>query len=290
MPLSGRATFEQGNVPSRAVAPSSPSVAAPASSPRLRIGAETENELAAAWRRGDRAAGRRLVEACLPFVMTIALEYRRWGVPLDDLLQEGCIGLLKAIDRFDPERGCRLATYAAYWIRAEIREHVVRGYRIVRLGTSKAERRALRIYRKTREQDPAALARLSGLSEERTTELLPMLTARDVSLDAVSPWTGNAAKDRIAVAAPNPEDAACAAAERDVLQRALASTMRDLSPRERRIVKKRWLTDSPVTLEELGQEFGVSKERVRQLEERTRNRVRARIEEIAGETALSLSA
>src|SRR5581483_8091630 len=102
---------------------------------------EAERDLAQRYRKGDRAAGQRLVEACLPFVMTIALEYRRWGVPMEDIVQEGNIGLLKAAERFDPERGCRLATYAAYWIRAEIREYVARGYRIVRLGSSKSERR-----------------------------------------------------------------------------------------------------------------------------------------------------
>src|SRR5678816_4267079 len=99
---------------------------------------EVERELAAQYKSGDRRAGRRLIEACLPFVMTIALEYRRWGLPLEDIVQEGNIGLLKAADRFDPTRGCRLATYAAYWIRAEIREYVVRDYRICLLYTSDA--------------------------------------------------------------------------------------------------------------------------------------------------------
>lgn len=244
---------------------------------------EAERELAIRWRSGDRDAGRRLIEACLPFVMTIALEYRRWGLPMEDIVQEGNIGLLKAAERFDPERGCRLATYAAYWIRAEIREHVARGYRIVRLGSSKSERRALRIYRKTHEKDPAVLAELSGLSEERAAELLPLLMARDVSLERPPTDDGVAPLERLASSEHTPEEEACDADERANLTRALSQVVSELSPRERRIVHQRWLTESPLTLEQLGVAFGVSKERVRQIEERAKKRMRARIEEITRE-------
>src|SRR4029078_5319417 len=145
---------------------------------------DAERELARRWSAGDQFAGSQLVEACLPFVVSIALEYRRWGVPLEDIIQQGNLGLLKAAAKFDTKKECRLATYAAYWIRAEIREYVVRAFRVVRLGTTKGERRALRTYRKTKNTDPSALAEASGLSEERVTLLLPLLTGREVSLDA----------------------------------------------------------------------------------------------------------
>ncbi len=250
-------------------------------SDQVTLNPEQEQDLALRWRAGDHEAGRKMIEACLPFVMTIALEYRRWGLPLEDIVQEGNIGLLKAADRFDPSRGCRLATYAAYWIRAEIREYVARGYRIVRLGSSKSERRALRAYRRTREKNPAALAQLSGLTQERAAELLPLLMARDVSLEA-SPDDGFAPMDRIASSIPSPEDNAAESDERALLSKALKQVVSELSPREQRIVTERWLTESPVTLEELGTSFGVSKERVRQLEERAKKRMRARIEEITG--------
>src|SRR6516162_8885697 len=92
---------------------------------------EAERALARRWRAGDKRAGDRLVTACLPFVISIALEYRRWGVPLEDIVQQGNIGLLRAASKFDLDRECRLATYAAYWIRAEIRDYVVRAYRVV---------------------------------------------------------------------------------------------------------------------------------------------------------------
>jgi RNA polymerase sigma-32 factor len=251
-------------------------------STRVTLPAARERELAARWREGDQEAGRLLVEACLPFVITIAFEYRRWGLHLEDIVQEGNIGLLKAAARFDPDRGCRLATYAAYWIRAEIREYVVRDYRIVRLGSSKSERRALRIYRRTRERSPEVLAAESGLSEERARALLPLLVARDVSLDHV-PSEGQAPVERLASNGRTPEEEACLADERSRLHDALEQVVSELSPRERRIVKWRWLTETPMTLEQIGQSFGVSKERVRQIEERAKKRMRARIEELTRE-------
>jgi len=153
---------------------------------------ETERELARRWRDGDQKAGAQIVEACLPFVVSIALEYRRWGVPLEDIVQQGNLGLLKAAQKFDVKKECRLATYASYWIRAEIREYVVRAFRVVRLGTTKGERRALRAYRRTKNADPAALAKLSGLPEERVRLLLPLLSAREASLDAASVDGGGA--------------------------------------------------------------------------------------------------
>jgi RNA polymerase sigma-32 factor len=250
-------------------------------SSRKALSPELERELVLKWRAGDRDAGRRLIEACLPFVMTIALEYRRWGLPLEDIVQEGNIGLMKAADRFDPERGCRLVTYAAYWVRAEIRDHVVRGYRIVRLGASKPERRALRIYRKTRERDPEALAEASGISVHRAEALMPLLSARDVRLDDRTP-EGGAALDRLASPIPTPEDEIATAEQKTRVEDALTLAVDELPPREREIMRSRWLTETPETLEEVGHRFGISKERVRQLEERAKRRVRERVEALVG--------
>lgn len=253
---------------------------------REQLTPEAERDLACRFRSGDRDAGRRLIEACLPFVVAIALEYRRWGIPMEDIVQEGNIGLLKAADRFDPDRGCRLATYSAYWIRAEIREHVVRSYRIVRLGSSKSERRALRAYRRTREHDPEVLSRMSGLSTEKVGALLPLLMARDVSLDRALTPDGVTPGERLASTARSPEEEACLTDERERMHAALVTVLAELSPRERRIMKRRWLTENPVTLEALGIDFGVSKERVRQLEVRAKRRMRLRIAEITREPEL----
>lgn len=241
------------------------------------LSAEEERELARRLHAGDRKAGDRLVRVNLPFVITIAREYRRWGVPLEDLVQQGNLGLLKAVARFDPERKCRLVTYAAYWIRAEIREYVVRGYRMVRLGTTKGERRALRAYRKTGEGDPVRLAELSGLKPESVERLLPVLSARDVSLDEVH-GAGGAVVDRLPSSEPTPEDAACARNRHAKTRGLVDKALRDMDPRDRAILRARLLRETPVTLESLGQRFGISKERVRQLEERIKGQVRTRLE------------
>jgi RNA polymerase sigma-32 factor len=239
----------------------------------------TERDLARRWRAGDKRAGETIVRACLPFVISIALEYRRWGIPLEDIVQQGNLGLLRAAGKFDPERDCRLATYAAYWIRAEIRDYVVRSYRVVRLGTTKAERRALRAYRKTRESDPAALAAASGMTRAKAELLLPLLSGREASLDARTDERG-AMIDRLAGASPTPEDEASAHERRGRAQSAVVEALRGLSERERMIVRERLMADEPPTLQELGQRLGVSKERVRQLEERARLKLRARLEEM----------
>jgi RNA polymerase sigma-32 factor len=235
---------------------------------------ETERTLAAEWLAGDADAGRRIIEACLPFVISIALEYRRWGVPLEDIIQQGNLGLLRAAKKFDLAKDCRLATYAAYWIRAEIREYVVRAFRVVRLGTTKSERRALRAYRTTGETDPAKLAEVSGLTVERATMLLPLLAARESSLDASTPDLAPSI-ERLASHDPSPEDDSCAHETRVHAEAAVAKALATLSEREQMIVRERMMSEEPITLEKLGVQLGVSKERVRQIEVRARGKLRA---------------
>src|SRR5439155_205697 len=193
-------------------------------------------------------AGDRLIQSCLPFVLMIAREYRCWGVPMEDIVQQGNLGLLKAAARFDPDRECRLVTYAAYWVRAEIREHVVRSYRMVRLGTTKGERRALRVYRRTRETDPDRLAELSGLSRAAIDRLLPLLLARDTSADHPGA-SGVAPLDRLASSDPTPEERAMSDETRQRTRVELDAFLRELPSRERTILRSRLLHDDPVTLE-----------------------------------------
>jgi RNA polymerase sigma-32 factor len=232
-----------------------------------------ERELARRWQAGDRAAGDKLIRASLPFVIAIALEYRQWGTPIEDLIQQGNLGLLKAAHKFDTGRDCRLVTYAVYWIRAEIREYVVRAYRVVRIGTTKGERRAMRIYRRTREEDPEKLSLASGLPLEQVKRLMPMLRARDLSLD-VSYDGETPAIDRVADAAIGPEEAVSRAGERASAKLRVTRAIASLPEREALIIRERLLVDEPCTLEALGQRLGISKERVRQLEERARKRLR----------------
>ncbi len=237
---------------------------------------EVERDLARRWRAGDTRAGETIVQACLPFVISIALEYRRWGVALEDVIQQGNVGLLRAAKKFDPDKDTRLATYAAYWIRAEIREYVVRAFRVVRLGTTKAERKALRAYRTSKDANTAELARVSGLSEERIERLMPVLAGHEVSLDA-SVADSPRISDRIPSLTPSPEDEVSSHEEKDIAVQAVTDALVTLSDRERFIVEQRMMTDDPPTLQELGERLGVSKERVRQLEERAKDKLRSRL-------------
>ena len=246
-----------------------------------KLTAEDERALARRYRAGEPRAGDKLIGACLPFVLMIAREYRCWGVALDDLVQQGNLGLLKAVIRFDPERECRLVTYAAYWVRAEIREHVMRNYRMVRLGTTKGERRALRAYRRTHEADPERLAALSGLKPEAAERLLPLLAAYDTSADQPNA-RGVVPLDRLASPDATPEDQVIDRETRRKMLAEVAAFLGEIPERERSILRLRRLSDVPVTLERLGRRFGISKERVRQLEERTIDKLRARLLSCSG--------
>jgi len=246
---------------------------------------QTELELAEKWRAGDERAGVVLVESSLPFVIRVAREYQRWGVPLEDLVQQGNLGLLRAAAKFDPEKKCRLVTYAAYWIRAEIRDYVVRSYRIVRLGATRTERRAIRAFRREGVEDAEELANLSGMPLARAKKLWPLLGSGDVSLDASyagRPTPMERLEDDFA---PDPEveleRERTIASVRDRLDDALAT----LSDRERLIVQSRMIDEDPRTLEDIGNELGVSKERVRQLEARAKRKLQAVFADLAPQAA-----
>jgi RNA polymerase sigma-32 factor len=242
---------------------------------------DTERELARAYRAGDRAAGDKLISACLPFVVRIAVEYRRWGVPLEDVVQQGALGLLRAAEKYDADKDVRLITYAVYWIRAEIRDYLVRSYRIVRLGTTRSERRALRAYRREGVETVAELAARSGMPMARCEKLWPILAHLDTSLDQSFDDGRGPVVERMAGMIPSPEDVALARREHESARTAVRCAMRRLDKRERRIVQARFLSEDPRTLEELGKELGVSKERVRQLEVRVRDKLRSALSELA---------
>jgi RNA polymerase sigma-32 factor len=242
------------------------------------LDAETEHELAVAWLAGDQRAGERLVEASLPFVIRVAKEYRRWGIPMEDLIQQGNLGLLKAASKFDPDQGCRLITYAVYWIRAEIRDYVVRSYRIVRLGSTRTERKAMRAYRREGIESVEQLVEVSGMPLARAKKLWPILTQRDFALDAATDERGPAV-DRLEDRSDSPEETFAREERIQGVRAKLGAALDLLSDRERRIIEERLLSDEPRTLESLGKEMGVSKERVRQLEARARGKLRGALAE-----------
>lgn len=245
-----------------------------------RLNPDEERVLAERWQAGDRAAGDQLIKSCLSLVVAIAIEYRRWGISLEDIIQQGNVGLLKAIRKFDPTRGVRLATYASYWIRADIREFVVNAYRVVRIGTTKAERRALRAYRTSQARDVDSLAEVSGLSRERVEMILPLLASREASLDVEIGDSGTAFSDMLFSNDPSPEDAVSEDEIKSFAQGHVAEALTHLSDRERMIIEERFFTEEPPSLQELGDRMGISKERVRQLEERARKKLQRELSSV----------
>jgi len=240
--------------------------------------ADDEIELARRWRAGDHRAGAELIESSLPFVIKVAKEYRRWGIPMEDLIQQGNLGLLKAAAKFDPDQGCRLITYAVYWIRAEIREYVVRAYRIVRLGSTRTERKAMRLYRRESITSVEELVAHSGMPLARAKKLWPILTQRDFALDATTDERGPAV-DRLCDACATPEETLTRKEQIHGVRAKLGAALETLSERERSIIEQRLLTEEPRTLASIGEDLGVSKERVRQLQARACGKLRDALSE-----------
>jgi RNA polymerase sigma-32 factor len=243
-----------------------------------------ERALARRWRAlNDPKALARLVEAHLGLVIRIAMEFRHSGPSMEDLIQEGNLGLTIAARRFDPNRATRLATYATYWIRACMLEHVVRSHGPVRIGTTRSQRKiffGLGRARRKLEQggtaaDSEALASELGVLEEDVQAMTPRLTGRDISLDAP-----RGVDDRRSVGAtlaedaPNPEDMVAGVQEDDHRKVTLFEGLKVLDTRERAIIRARHMRQRPATLAALGKKFGISRERVRQLELRAKAKLR----------------
>jgi RNA polymerase sigma-32 factor len=243
-----------------------------------------ERLLAQRWRRdGDQRAASLLVTGNLRFVVKIAFEYRTYGLRLLDLIQEGNLGLLVAVDRFDPERGVRLTTYAVWWIRAYIQEYIRRSWSLVRFGTTRAEQRCFYRLRRERQRlerqggraDPERLARALGVRTDELEMIESRITRRDLSLDDPAYLdTDETRGDRIADERPGPESTLAAEELSAEARRRVRDALDTLDARERTILCRRYLTSKPATLKELGAAFGISRERVRQLEARAKAKLR----------------
>jgi RNA polymerase sigma-32 factor len=229
-----------------------------------------------------------LVRAHLGLVIRIAWEFRNAGPSMADLIQEGNVGLTIAARRFDPSRSTRLATYATYWIRACMMDHVVRTHGPVRIGTTRTQRRIYfgfgkarrRLEQEGRTVTMAELAAELGVDLAELEAMAPRLRGRDLYLDEPhESEEGPPLAYALPCPGPTPEEI-CDEREEELRQRRLLQqALRKLDPRERDILAARHLTERPVTLQQLGRRFGLSRERVRQLEARAKQRVR----ELCGE-------
>jgi RNA polymerase sigma-32 factor len=243
------------------------------------ISREEEHELAVRWReRGDLEAARRLVLANLRLVVKIAMDYRRAWTSTLDLIQEGNLGLLQATHRFDPYRGVKLSSYAAYWIRAYILKYILDNIRMVRLGKTRAERKLFfRLNKERRELErrgfepgPKLLAERLGVSERDVTDMQQRLSEPELALNAPVRRDGSSAElgDFVAGSGTTAEQDVGDAQMRRVFMDRVREFAKELDDRDRRILEERILSEEPRTLQELGEAFGVTRERVRQLEAR----------------------
>jgi len=237
---------------------------------------EEEHALAVRYHEeGDLEAAHRLICANLRFVVKIANEYRSYGLRLADLVQEGNIGLMMAVKKFDPQRGLRLITYAVWWIRATIQSYILRSWSLVKIGTTQAQKKLFYKLGQTR----AALQRLAGgdgtaeiaaelsVRSEEVEEMTMRMAARDTSLDLeLTEGEGYSLLDTLADERPSQEEVLMRSQEEALLSGRVKNALSGLNDRERRIVHDRILCDAPRTLQELADDYGISRERIRQLE------------------------
>jgi RNA polymerase sigma-32 factor len=239
---------------------------------------EEELELARRLRdHNDLDAARKLVLSHLRFVVHIARGYTGYGLPVGDLIQEGNVGLMKAVRRFDPDIGVRLVSFAVHWIRAEIHEYVLRNWRLVKIATTKAQRKLffnLRKFKKNlgwlTESETKAIAADLGVSAEEVTDMEQRLSSRDLSFDPAPDADDEEGSFAPSAYLQNPDADPSVAVEREQWDETTADrlqqAMQTLDDRSQHILRSRWMTDQKATLHELADQYGVSAERIRQIE------------------------
>ena len=259
---------------------------------------QEEYMLAKQWReQGDRDAAHRLVTSHLRLVAKIAMGYRGYGLPISEVISEGNVGLMQAVKRFEPEKGFRLATYAMWWIKASIQEYILRSWSLVKMGTTANQKKLFFNLRKAKSKISALeegdmrpdqvklIAKRLGVTEQDVVDMNRRLGG-DVSLNAPLREDGDSGEwqDWLVDDSVSQETILAASEELDNRRKALGQALSVLNDRERRIFEARRLADDPITLEELASEFGVSRERVRQIEvrafEKVQKAVKNRLAEI----------
>jgi RNA polymerase sigma-32 factor len=236
---------------------------------------------------GDLEAAKQLVLAHLRFVVHIARGYTGYGLPVGDLVQEGNVGLMKAVKRFDPSVGVRLVSFAVHWIRAEIHEYVLRNWRLVKIATTKAQRKLFFNLRRAKKDlgwlsadETRAVARDLGVTPAEVTEMEQRLSARDVAFDPAPERDDEDAVYTPSAYLPAPDADPAVATEREewdeASSRRLSSALAMLDARSQDVVRRRWLADEgKATLHELAAEYSVSAERIRQIEAGALKKLRA---------------
>jgi RNA polymerase sigma-32 factor len=248
---------------------------------------QQEYMLAKSWREhGDRDAAHKLVTSHLRLVAKIAMGYRGYGLPISEVISEGNVGLMQAVKRFEPDKGFRLATYAMWWIKASIQEYILRSWSLVKMGTTANQKKLFFNLRKAKSKISALqegdlhpdqvklIAQRLGVTEQDVVDMNRRLGG-DTSLNAPIRDDGDSGEwqDWLADDSESQETILAQSEEMDIRRKALSSALDVLNDRERRIFEARRLSDNPVTLEELAEEFGVSRERVRQIEVRAFEKV-----------------
>jgi RNA polymerase sigma-32 factor len=252
------------------------------------LSAEREQELARQFcYQEDVNAARELVMSHLRFVVHIARSYSGYGLAEADLIQEGNVGLMKAVKRFDPEKGVRLVSFAVHWIKAEIHEFILRNWRIVKVATTKAQRKLFFNLRGAKKnlawltaEEAQAVADDLGVNVQEVQRMEGRLSSRDIAFDAPADSDDDAWQAPQYYIEDQSSDPAAAVEAEDWQQRSeqrLQLALGDLDTRSRDIVARRWLADHKATLQELAAEYGVSAERIRQLEQAAMKKLRAAI-------------
>jgi RNA polymerase sigma-32 factor len=255
-----------------------------------------EYEVAVQYRQtGDREAAQKLVLSNLRFVVKIAHEYKSYGFRLADLVQEGNIGLLTAVKKFEPEKGYRLISYAVWWIRAHIQNFILRSWSLVRIGTTQAQRKLFYKLKQTKrkllghigEEDRDAeginhrIAEKLALKESEVLEMDQRLSGRDLSLNVPVDDESHLTHMDLLAAPDNQEEIVADYEEKLQVSQHVKMAMKNLTPREEFIVKNRLMADEPMTLQEIGNRYGISRERTRQLEARAKKKLKAVLQEAA---------
>jgi RNA polymerase sigma-32 factor len=240
---------------------------------------QEEQDLARRFREhDDLEAARQLVLSQLRFVVHIARSYSGYGLPLGDLIQEGNVGLMKAVKRFDPEVGVRLVSFAVHWIRAEIHEYVIKNWRLVKIATTKAQRKLFFNLRKSKKylgwlshDETEAIATDLGVSEREVSEMEKRLAAYDIAFDPAphdDEEMAYAPAHYLPSPAPDPSDIIESDDWQDQTNVQLRNALGELDERSREILQARWLAEKKTTLQELAARYDISAERVRQIEQR----------------------